>query len=222
MSTDSTNVVFFGDSICFGQGVSIHRGWVPRLSAEVEKIAIETGRDALVINTAINGNTTRQALERMPYDVQSHGVDILIVQFGINDCNCWKTDRGLPRVSPAAFRANLAEIVDRGIAFGAKHVFLHTNHPTTRTDDVMAFTDKTYQQSNEEYNDLIRAAAADLGHRVVLIDLEKAILEPVREGTVSVADMVLPDGLHLSPRGHDIYFETVGPILLPRIREVLA
>ena len=42
-----------------------------------------------------------------PYDVQSHEVDVLVVGFGMNDCNYWMTDKGVPRVSQNAFRANL-------------------------------------------------------------------------------------------------------------------
>ena len=29
---------FFGDSICFGQGVSIIHGWVPRIAGELNRI----------------------------------------------------------------------------------------------------------------------------------------------------------------------------------------
>ena len=132
-------LVFFGDSICNGQGVSIYRGWVTRLSAVAEALSGELGYEIIVVNASVNGSTTRQALERMPYEVQSHGVDILLVQFGLNDCNFWVTDRGLPRVSPEGFEANLVEIIQRGFHFGAKAVFLHTNHPIGKTLDAQPF-----------------------------------------------------------------------------------
>lgn len=99
------NIYFFGDSISFGQGVSIDLGWVTKLSA---KLRIKfPQQDITAINSSINGNTTRMALERMPYDIQSHDVDILVIGFGMNDCNYWETDKGVPRVSPLAFEANL-------------------------------------------------------------------------------------------------------------------
>src|SRR5262249_48118231 len=146
-------LIFFGDSICVGQGVSIHKGWVARLAAHISDIAEARGRDIVVINASINGNTTRQALERMPYDVQSHGVDYMIVQFGLNDCNYWESDRGIPRVSPKAFAANLDEIIARASIFGAIRIVVHTNHPTTRTENPFPHTTVTYEQSNRRYNE---------------------------------------------------------------------
>lgn len=64
------------------------------------------------------------ALERMPFDVQTHKVDILVITFGMNDCNYWKTDQGLPRVSPDAFEANMKEIIMRGFRFGSRTVII--------------------------------------------------------------------------------------------------
>ena len=154
------NVIFFGDSICFGQGVSIHAGWVPRLSLELEKLGLREKQKITVINSAVNGNTTRQALERMPYDVQSNSADLILIQFGMNDCNHWKTDRGLPRVSRRGFKANLIEIVERAQVFGASKIILNTNHPTTRNTDFFEFANSTYEQCNSEYNEIIREVAA--------------------------------------------------------------
>jgi len=152
-------VTFFGDSICVGQGVSIYRGWVTRVAGRLDELAAEFGGEIIVTNSSLNGSTTRQALERMPYDVQSHGVDILIVQFGLNDCNYWQTDAGLPRVSPEGYAANLKEIVRRGIIFGAKKVFLHNNHPTTRITQKFPNSDVTYEDSNRQYNGIVRDLA---------------------------------------------------------------
>jgi acyl-CoA thioesterase I len=116
---DPLRVVFFGDSICVGQGVSLFKGWVTKIASGLDLLSQEIGREIVVVNASVNGNTTRQALERMPYEVQSHGVDILLTQFGLNDCNLWLTDGGLPRVSADAFAANLKEIIARGRRFGA-------------------------------------------------------------------------------------------------------
>lgn len=89
----------FGDSICFGQGVAIHRTWATRLSWKVETQLASADIKAVVFNPSINGDTTRRALERIAHDVQTRSVDGILVQFGLNDANHWETDRGLPRVS---------------------------------------------------------------------------------------------------------------------------
>ena len=43
MKDNMIRVFFFGDSICFGQGVSIHRGWVTRIASETDKLSPAPG-----------------------------------------------------------------------------------------------------------------------------------------------------------------------------------
>ena len=109
--TELIKIFFFGDSICFGQYTSPHESWVTQISEKLNEVASERQFKILIQNPSVNGNTTRQALERMPYDVQSHEPEILIVQFGMNDCNYWETDRGMQRVNPQSFEANINEII---------------------------------------------------------------------------------------------------------------
>jgi lysophospholipase L1-like esterase len=219
----AVRVFFFGDSICFGQGVSLHKGWVARISAELSQLESADGRPVVVVNASVNGDTSRQALLRMPYDVQSHGTDVVLVQFGMNDCNYWESDRGHARVSLPAFRADLAEIAARAMTFGAKRVLLNTNHPTTRTDDPMVPGGPTYEQSNRRYNEAIRSVVAELDDaRVVLNDVEAAFLEETGERHEDLGPLLLHDGLHLSERGHDLYFEVVAPAVRAAVDRALA
>lgn len=215
-------VFFFGDSICFGQGVSIHHGWVTRISASLDQLGRTLGREVMLTNASISGNTTRMALERMPYDVQSHGPDVLIVQFGMNDCNHWETDRGNPRVSPRAFEANLQEIIQRGVTFGARRVVLNTNHPTGRTVQPMPHTSLTYQESNERYNEIIRGVARGYDGQVVLNDMEQVFRSHVERAGGELRPLLLPDPdlLHLSVAGHDLYYDAVYPSVREAVLEI--
>lgn len=215
-------VTFFGDSICVGQGVSIYRGWVTRVAGRLEQLAEETGSDIVVTNSSVNGSTTRQALERMPYDVQSHGVDILIVQFGMNDCNYWQSDHGLPRVSPESFAANLKEIVQRGIRFGAKRIFLHNNHPTTRHKPDMAYADRSYEASNRHYNGIVRRVSQSLPSAVEFIDIEAGFDAITGGQAPKLAGLLLADGLHLSTAGHDVYFDLVSEKIADSVASALS
>jgi len=220
-ASGSLRVVFFGDSICVGQGVSIHRGWVARLASRLDELSRRLGRKVLVVNASVNGNTTRQALERMPYDVQSHGVDLLLVQFGLNDCNYWRTDGGLPRVSLGGFRANLDEIVTRGRHFGARSVLLNTNHPTSRDRDPIPKCDFTYEASNRAYNAVIRELALAREGAVILNDVEREVGAVCERGEARLEDLLLDDGLHLSERGHDIYYRLVAPVVEEQLAVLL-
>ncbi|MFC1606583.1 SGNH/GDSL hydrolase family protein [Candidatus Latescibacterota bacterium] len=203
-------IYFFGDSICFGQYVSSHKTWVNRVSHKLDEFAADHNNEIIVQNPSRNGDTTRQALERMAYDVQSHDPDILYVQFGMNDCNYWVTDRGVPRVSGDAFTANLKEIITRALAFDVKHVFLATNHPSTLDIEPFPYTETTYQESNELYNKRVRDVIGMFTSKVSLIDIEQSFYKhaPDRD---HLGKLVLADGLHLSEAGHDLYVEVVYP-----------
>ncbi|MGH8193721.1 MAG: SGNH/GDSL hydrolase family protein [Woeseiaceae bacterium] len=211
-------VTFFGDSICVGQGVSIYQGWVTRIAKDLDDYGTEIGRGILVTNASFNGRTTRQALEDMPYSVQSHGVDICLVQFGLNDCNHWLTDKGLPRVSRGAFSENLREIVSRAIHFGAFRIMLNTNHPTDLDREVMPGAVITYEASNRNYNEAIRALAPELDPRVRLQDIEDCFRRRIAAGT-PIETLLLPDGLHLSEQGHRLYFDLVRPAIRAAVCE---
>lgn len=206
-------VTFFGDSICVGQGVSIYRGWVTRIAKSLDEYAQQIGHEILVTNASVNGRTTRQALEDMPYSVQSHGVDILIVQFGLNDCNYWATDKGLPRVSIGAFKENIREIVNRGRNSGAFKVLLNNNHPTSRTKRLMDFTELTYEQSNAAYSQALRELKSELGDVVAFQDIALHFADLIKQTGASVEDYLLEDGLHLSVLGHDAYYDFMMPVL---------
>ncbi len=209
---------FFGDSICNGQGVAIHKGWVTRLAALLETF---NGHPVDVINSSVNGRTTRQALESMPYEIQSQQPDFVVVQFGMNDANHWQTDKGLPRVSPQAFIANLEEIVQRAFVFGARCVFVHTNHPTGRTSEPMAGTGICYEDSNRRYNQLIRERFTGLRPDIEFNDIEQHFAQALASGC-RLEDLLLPDLLHLSEAGHSLYLECVHPAIVAALRNYLA
>ncbi len=205
---------FFGDSICVGQGISLYRGWVAQIARRLDQMVPRLDREVLVSNASVNGRTTRQALEDMPYSVQSPGVDILLVQFGLNDCNYWATDQGLPRVSIGAYRENLREIVARGRRFGAQIVFLNNNHPTTRDRQLLPNADLTYEQSNMRYCSEVRSLVKELPEQVVFHDIHAHFCELVSAGKARLEDLLLEDGLHLSALGHDAYYSLLAPSLI--------
>ena len=216
MTDKQLRVTFFGDSICTGQHVAIHQGWVTRTSAQLAHLLKEKEAEVVVTNSSVNGRTTRQALDTIAYELQAHSPEIVIIQFGMNDCNYWKSDKGLPRVSANSFKANLQEIINRTFHFGAKKVFLNTNHPTLLNFSKFDGTDLCYQESNELYNQVIREVGTE--SPVILNDVEN-YFQKILEGTENdLGNYLLPgDLLHLSSLGHDAYFS----FIYPRIEEVV-
>jgi lysophospholipase L1-like esterase len=191
-------VIFFGDSVCHGQYVSVERVFVARLATYHNGHVVPP---VVVENRSINGNTTRQGLERLSYDVTSHRPDFVYVQFGLNDCNIWQTDFGEPRVALEAYRANLTEIVRKVRAAGTRRVMLATNHPCRLGD--------AYEERLRAYNEVVRAVAA--GVETALFDV-RAASEPFDPDV-----MLLADGIHLSEDGHEFYFEALRPLFMAEL-----
>lgn len=218
--TAPIKLTFFGDSTCVGQGVSIYQGWVTKIAKYFDEYGQKLNRDILVSNSSINGRTSRQALEDMPYHIQSQGVDILVVQFGLNDCNYWTTDRGMPRVSLAGFLENIREIIARGERFGAHIILLNNNHPTSRDKVIMAGTMMTYEASNASYNAALRELAADLPQFVRFQDVESYFKANIN-AQEPIEKFLLNDGLHLSAAGHEQYFRLMCPIIQDAVDAVI-
>ncbi len=199
-------VVFMGDSITEGQYVHHSLRWSEIVSSRLKTRFAErlnSERQFYYVH-GVSGENTRQGLERFPRDVQQFRPDLVTLQFGLNDCNCWDTDLGLPRVSEAAYRANLVEMIDRSRRFGAKHIILSTNHPTLR------FRKLASGQSLEErraiYNKIVREVAEVTG--VTLCDIESVFS---RFNRAQLEELLLPepDVLHLSPAGHRVYADAI-------------
>lgn len=212
-------ITFFGDSIFTGQGVSIYKSWVSKIANFLDEYSKNFKYDFLITNSSVNGRTTRQALEDMQYQVMSQGVDILVIQFGLNDCNYWLTDSGMPRVSKGAYIANIKEIIDRGFAAGAKQILLNNNHPTSRTIDIITGTDITFEESNKEYSNAISQECLKFGPRVRFQNIYKSFKDVLHQSNTDIKDFLLEDGLHLSVKGHETYLNIMQPVIINSIEE---
>lgn len=173
-------IVVIGDSLTAGQHLT--EGGVPWPQLLVDHEVMAFG---------VPGDTTRLGLERFPRDVQNHEPEAVIIQFGHNDANRWESDRGAQRVSEAAFRANLAEMVQRARLFGAV-VFLCTLTPSRRS--------RQHAEDTGRYDAIVREVAEFSSAR--LIDVRAAF------GDLP-AWLLLEDGLHLSFAGHRVYATVV-------------
>ena len=211
------SLYIFGDSICYGQLVSPVKTWVAKLTSEIDK---NSNKNFLVQNTGVNGNTTRQALERLHFDITSHKPNYVLVQFGMNDCNYWVTDNNMPRVSKEAFLSNIKEIVNKCLGSGVEHCFLNTNHLSNK-GQFEHYKKISYDDSNKEYNDIIKKAFQDLSEstkRITLIDIEQEWVNYINSNkNINLEDLLLEDGIHLSIEGHNLY----SLILIPKILKVV-
>jgi len=209
-------IVFFGDSITEGQYVAPPDRWVDILSDRLLRRYLDDPANLQVLVRGVSGETTRQALERFPRDLQAHAPDVMTLQFGLNDCNCWLTDHGLPRVSEAAYRANLVEMIVRARHFGAAQIILSNNHTTLRHKPLL--DGRTLEQRRRRYNEIAAEVAAETG--VTFCDIDAAFADLDAE---ALAPLLLPypDLLHLSAAGHRLYASVIGPVVERAVETVL-
>jgi acyl-CoA thioesterase-1 len=208
-----TRIVYMGDSITFGQYLEPSLRWTALLDRQLRERF--SGRLFETYNRGISGETTRMGLERFPRDVQELEPDVMTLQFGLNDCNCWQTDRGLPRVSEAAYRANLIEMIARARRFGARRIVLSTNHRTLRLDEQRS--GEVFEAANARYSAIVRDVALEEG--VDLCDIRQAF-EPFDDERLADLLLPVPDVLHLSEAGNRVYFDAIWPHIERAVDEI--
>lgn len=205
-------LVHIGDSVTNGQRVAEDLRWPALVDRRLEDLLGSNEVEASV--AAVNGETTRLGLERFPRDVQDRRPDIITLQYGMNDCNCWETDRGLPRVSEDAFSANIEEMIRRARHFGAREVILTTNPCSLRRFEMQS--GEAYEEANARYSELLRGVAARTD--VTLCDVRAAFEALDDDG---LATKLHSDLLHLSPAGHVLYADAIWPFVSAAAEELL-
>ena len=106
-------VLALGDSITFGTGTT------PETSYPVVLARLSAWN---VINAGIPGNTTVQALERLPQLLEEHKPQLVLVSIGGNDF--------LRRTGEAEAKANIRRICEQSIASGAQVLLIAVPRPS--------------------------------------------------------------------------------------------
>lgn len=210
----SLKLYFFGDSICVGQYVSIHKTWVSMVSRKIEE---DLGDKVIVMNASVNGNTTRMALERMYYDILSHKPEIVFTQFGMNDCNIWATDKGHARVALDSYWANMLEILSKAKSGGVQKTIVNTNHPSALNKTLLTGSRVFYEENNCLYYNKLKNLKELNSDEFLLIDIR----EHLENKRIPPFKFLLEDGIHLNEFGHILYFEYVYPYIRESVIRIL-
>lgn len=209
-------IVYFGDSITAGQHIDPALRWTSLVNHRLEECHRNDTVVVYAVNRGVSGDTTRMALERYPADVQAMLPDILTIQFGMNDCNCWLTDRGMPRVSLMAFKANVMEMIARARAFGVRHIIIANSHITLRTKFML--NNHSYESANAEYSQALEDIAHTTGCR--LCDIRRVFCN-YHTDKLEALLLPYPDQLHLSPAGHRVYADTIWEPIQQACQDIL-
>jgi len=207
------DVMHIGDSITAGQRVAEAVRWTTLVGRRLKETFGAGVIESRV--SGVSGETTRIGLERFPRDVQDRRPAIITLQYGMNDCNCWETDLGVPRVSEDAFAANLREMIRRARHFGTGSVILATNPRSLRTRRAME-SGEVYEDANARYSELVREVATVT--ETTLCDI-RAAFEDLDER--DLAPLLKDDLLHLDAAGHSLYADVIWPFVAGAVEDAL-
>lgn len=110
-------VLIVGDSISAAFGLDTRQGWV----ALLEKRLKDEGFTDKVVNASVSGDTSAGGQARLPALLSEHKPSLVVLELGGND--------GLRGQLPTQLQQNLASMIDKSRAAGAKVLLLGMQLP---------------------------------------------------------------------------------------------
>ena len=137
LSASAATVMIVGDSLSDAYSIPRESGWVQLLSERVD------GKYE-VVNASISGETTAGAATRINGLLESHRPDVILIILGGND--------GLRGLSPAQTYENLASVIEKGKASGAKVALMQIRLPPNLGPVYIERFEAVYPRLAEKYD----------------------------------------------------------------------
>jgi acyl-CoA thioesterase I len=175
-------IVALGDSLTAGLGVAADEAYPARLEARLAR----EGYAYRVVNAGVSGDTTAGGLRRVDWVLRAKP-EIVIVALGAND--------GLRAQSPQAMRENLATIVRRLQAAGARVLLAGMRLPPNYG-----------AQYTKEFQAVFPEVARSTG---------VALMPFLLDGVAADPRLNQPDGIHPTAAGQQVIADRLWPYLRP-------
>ncbi len=187
-------ICIFGDSITWGAGLHTREAWANLLRNYIES---KTDHYIEVYDLGIDGNTTKDLLQRFDIEAEARKPELIIFAIGVND-SMFRNENSYD-IDSNQFAENLNILNDKANKFTNKIWFLglvkgsdSETNPLRRSS-----TGKCYsKESVEKYDSVIKSFA--IKKSLPFVDIY---------GSLSVSDF--DDGLHPNVKGHKKIFESV-------------
>ena len=163
----SQTILVLGDSLSAGYNMDIKQSWPTLLPDALS----EYDKEVTVINGSISGDTTGNALSRLPQLLTEHTPDTVLIELGAND--------GLRGFPPKVIEQNLVKIIEQIRASGAEPVMMQIRIPPNYG--------KRY---NEQFEYVFTSLSDQQKVPLLPFFLEHIILKP---------EWMMNDGLHPKP-----------------------
>jgi acyl-CoA thioesterase I len=175
-------IVALGDSLTAGLGVAADEAYPARLEARLAR----EGYAYRVVNAGVSGDTTAGGLRRVDWVLRAKP-EIVIVALGAND--------GLRAQSPQAMRENLATIVRRLQAAGARVLLAGMRLPPNYGAEY-----------TKEFQEVFPEVARSTG---------VALMPFLLDGVAADPRLNQPDGIHPTASGQQVIADRLWPYLRP-------
>jgi acyl-CoA thioesterase-1 len=176
-------VLIVGDSISAAFGLDTRLGWVSLLEQRLK----QEGFDDKVVNASISGDTSAGGQARLPALLAEHKPELVILELGGND--------GLRGQQPAQLQQNLASMIERSKAAGARVLLLGMQIPPNY---------------GPRYTNAFKAVYTDLAEE------KKVPFVPFfMEGVGGIPELMQADGLHPAANAQQKLLDNVWPTLKP-------
>lgn len=182
-STSAKTIVVVGDSISAGYGIAVDQGWAALLQQKFNQL----GLDHVIHNESISGDTSAGGLARIDAILTRWKPSLVMLELGAND--------GLRGLSPIEMKNNLADIIRRCKAQGAKVLLLGMKIPPNY---------------GKRYIDLFYNIYPQLAR-----ELDVPLLPFILENVALNPDLMQADGLHPNALAQPLIAEHVWRDLQP-------
>jgi len=136
----SQNLLVVGDSLSASYNIPLEQGWVELMKNKLQQEQI----DIQVVNASISGETTRNALKRLPDLLERHEPAIVVIELGGND--------GLRGFGLDSIKANLNRMIELSKASGATVVLTGIHIPPNYGPAYTQVFYQTYLELSERHD----------------------------------------------------------------------
>jgi acyl-CoA thioesterase-1 len=185
LSASANTILIVGDSLSAAYGMPVEQGWVSLLQ---QRLATDYNAYTIV-NASISGDTTANALNRLPQALTRHQPAIVVLELGGND--------GLRGLSTAEMKGNLAAMIQTVRQHEAEVLLIGVQLPPN-------YGPRFTQQFHAVYHEL----AQEYG---------LALVPSLVDGVGTRTDLMQADGIHPNSKAQPLIVTRVWQQLRPLI-----
>jgi len=184
-SAQSATLLVWGDSLSAAYGIAQESAW-PIL---LEHKLTQEGYRYQVVNASISGETTAGGLARLPEALSRNKPSVILIELGAND--------GLRSLPLPAMRANLASMIEKSQAAGARVVLVGMRMPPNFGPVFGEKFRSIYTELAKKYN--------------------TGLVPFMMEGFAQKADLFQGDGIHPLAPAQPMILNNIWPALKPQL-----